>query len=265
MREWRGIEELHLSPHRPDGVVPAVSARLRDTIRQYGPIMPVVVREVGARQYEILGNAETWLALQQLGQHRVPVDVLPDVDDAEAMAIVAACTQDDAADPLDEARELAARLQALGGRTRWGATRRLAAMTGLSRSYISHAVRLLRLPAEIQQLVRGGRLSVGHAKLLVTVTDRGAQVALARRIEHERLSVRETEALARAAKTGGGLGEVALDPAADADLRRLERALSEALGCPTQVRAQDGTLVVDYAGDLDVLDGVLQRVGVRDF
>ena len=265
MREWRGIEELHLSPDRPDRSVPAVPGRLLEAVRRHGPIVPVVVRKVGEHRYEILSNAETWLAAQRLGEHRVPVDVLPDVDDEEAAAIVGASTADAGEDPLEEARQLAERLDALGGRSRWGATRRLAAMTGLSRSYISHAVRLLRLPDEVQDMLRAGRLGVGHAKLLVGLPERRAQLEIAWRISTEHLSVRAAEALVRAARTGEGASEAAAAEEDDPDIRRLERTLSETLGSVVRIRAGEGTLTVDYGGDLDVLDGVLRRIGITDF
>ncbi|MYE81010.1 MAG: hypothetical protein F4X36_04040 [Gammaproteobacteria bacterium] len=265
MSEWRGIDELHLSPLRPGRSVPKVPARLLEAIRRHGPIAPVVVRRVREHHYEILGNAETWLAAQRLGQERVPVEVLPDVEDEDVAAIVEATTPGLAENPLEEARHLAERLDDLGGRSRWGATRRLAATTGLSRSYISHAVRLLRLPDDVQELVRSGRLGVGHAKLLVGLRDPGAQRAAARRIVAEGLSVRATETLVRDARNGDLAPAAAGPEEADPDILRLERTLSDTLGCMVRIRAADGTLTRDYGGDLDVLDGVLRRIGITDF
>ena len=264
MSEWRGIEELHLSPARPGGGLPEVPIRLLETIRRYGPVNPVVVREVGPHDYEILSNAETWLAVQRLGRHQVPIEILEHVDDEQAEAIVGAASEVASDDPILEARYLAARLDDLGGRSRWGATRRLAAVTGLSRTYISHAVRLLRLPEGIQDLVSAGRVSVGHAKALLALPDVAAQEALARRVVAEGLSVRATEALVRGAPEGAPEAPPAVDSDSDPDLVRLERALSETLGCAARIRAGEGTLVLDYGGDLDVLDGVLWRLGIRD-
>ena len=265
MREWRGIDELYLSPRRPGRSVPAVPARLLEAIRQHGPLAPVVVRRVREHHYEILGNAETWLAAQRLGQERVPVDVLPDVDDDEAAAIVEATTPGLQENPLDEAHYLAERLEDLGSRSRWGATRRLAAITGLSRSYISHAVRLLRLPDDVQELVRSGQLAVGHAKLLVGLPERRAQREVARRIVAEDLSVRAVETLVRATRKGEVAAATAAAEEDDPDILRLERTLSDALGCAVRIRSAAGTLTVDYGGDLDVLDGVLRRIGITEF
>ena len=265
MRDWRGIEELHLSPARRGRALPKISSRLLHTIRRHGPINPVVVRKVADGHYEILSNAETWLAVQRLGQHRVPVDVLADVDDDEAADIVEAVARADTDDPLAEAQELAARLDELGGRSRWGATRRLAAMTGLSRTYISHAVRLLRLPDEAQQLLRTGQISVGHAKVLLALPDGRAQASLARRVATEGLSVRATEALARGTSVRGDNASAVAESESDPEVVRLERVLADTLGCPTRIRSAEGTLILDYGGDLDVLDGVLQRLGIREF
>lgn len=268
MSEWRGIEELHLSPRRPVRTVPRVPLKLLDTIRRHGPIAPVIVRKVGDRNYEILDNAETWLAAQRLGQHQVPVEVLADLDDEDAAAIVEAASTGYGQDPITEAEELAARLTEVGGRSRWGATRRLAAITGLSRSYVSHAVRLLRLSEEVQSLLRSRELAVGHAKLLVGLPDARTQLAVARRIVAERLSVRSAETLIREMRGDTGTARGAAEPEVserDPDVLRLERILSETLGCRTRLSLAEGALIVEYGGDLDLLDGLLQRLGIRDF
>lgn len=263
MREWRGIEELRLSAHRPPGPLPSVSLRLLEAIRAHGPIEAVVVRQTGAYQYEILSNPETWLAVQRLGHHDVPVEIRTDVSDEKAAEIVAAAYGVDRTDPLGEAEQLAAQLEALGGRVQWGAIRRLAARTGLSRSYISHALRLLELPDAIRQLIRSGQLHVGHAKLLVTIKDRREQWALARTIIDDGLSVRATAERARAVRAGLALPAAAVDPEPDPDVVRLERAVTDVIGCHTRIDAEAGRLVIDYGGDLEVLEGVLERLGYR--
>ena len=265
MSEWHGIEELYLPAARSGRSIPKVSLRLLETIRLHGPIEPVVARKIAARRYEILSNAETWLAAQRLGRDRVPVEVLPGIDDEDAAEIVEACFQDDKEDPLTEAQLLAERLEKLGGRSRRGAVRRLAAATGLSRSYISHALRLLKLPPQVQDLLRNGEISVGHAKLLVTINDEGRQLRFARQIARERLSVRQTEQLAKSVKSGVA---ISLDPRpeqGDPDVARFERMLTNALGSLTYLDTRRGRLVIEYGRDLDVLDGVLQRLGIEDF
>ena len=265
MSEWVGIEELRLSPARPPGPLPVVPVRLLNAIRHHGPIEPVVVRRLGRNQFEILSNVETWLAVQRLGQQRVPIEIRGGVDDEEAAELVRFSATRNRPDPIEEAKALQEQLDELGGRRTRGATKKLAARTGLTRTYISHALRLLELPEEVQAMIRSGRLQVGHAKPLVTIEDRHALVRLARKIAAEGLSVRVTEQLANAARAG----EPVLpgnEPAAarDADIEGLERRLAELIGCPVDFDVERGTLVIDYEHDLDILDGVLRRFGYTE-
>ena len=144
----------------------------------------------------------------------------------------------DRADPLGEAEQLAAQLEELGGRAQWGAIRRLAALTGLSRSYISHALRLLELPDEIRQLIRSGQLHVGHAKLLVTIKDRRDTMG-ARAHHHRRRAQRTCHGRAGASVARARVSPPAatVDPEPDPDVVRLERAVTDVIGCRTRIDA----------------------------
>ena len=265
MPEWLGIEELALPATRPHGSIPAVPGRLLDAIRKHGPIEPVVARKLAARRYEILGNPETWLAAQRLGQRTVPVEVLPEIDDEEAAEIVDACFANKDNHPLEEAQRLTELLDDLGGRSKRGAIQRLAAVTGLSRSYVSHALRLLNLSGEVQDLLRAGQITAGHAKLLVSIGDRRRQVLCAQRIVADRMSVRAAEVLTRSERTGGIYPDQTDSTEPDPDIARLERVLTDTLGAPTRLDQEGGRLIVDYGRNLDVLDGILNRLGIEDF
>ena len=265
MSKWVGIEELRLSPAKPPGPLPVVAMRLLNAIREYGPIESVVVRRLGPNQFEILSNVETWLAVQRLGQREVPIELREDVDDDEAEALVKLSYWGRDQDPIDEAQYLRERLDELGGRETRGATRKLAALTGLSRSYISHALRLLELPKEVQDMIQGGQLQVGHAKPLVTIKERRELLRLARKIAGERLSVRTVEQLARKARAGEAIAvedPPSVDP--DPDIVRLERRVTELIGCRVSIDVATGTVTLDYAHDLEILDGLLRRFGYVD-
>ena len=261
MSQFVGIEQLSLSKRRPPGPIPRVPPRLLEVIRAHGPIDPVVVRPAGDHQFEILSNPETWLAVQQLGQREVPIEIRDNVSDREAEEIVAHAYSDARIDPITEAESLAEQMETLGGRDKWGATRQLAALIGLSRSYISHALRLLDLPVDIQELVRAGTLQVGHAKLLVTVESRHKQLQLAQKICRENLSVRAAEKLTRALRTGVSVSDPDPSTQPDPDIVRLEQRVTELIGCRVNVDVSGGKLIIDYASDLEVLDGVLKRLG----
>ena len=267
MAEWAGIELLHLSPSRPRGPLPEVPTSLQRLVEAHGPIDPVVVRPRGMR-YEILSNAETWLAAQRAGWHEVPIEIREDVSDADATAILALGSGAGHLDPIEEARQLEQHLEKICrscGQRRYGAITRLAHEYGKSRTQISHTLRLLKLPVRIQQLVATGEISTGHARALLSVKGASRQVRLAERIILQRLSVREVEAeaqgrrISRTRSTQHQSDELTFN--ADPDIRRLETTLSETLGSTTRIDTEKGRLVIDYGGNLEILQGVLERLG----
>lgn len=265
MSIWVGIEQLRLSPARPPGPLPQVPLWLLQAISRHGPIEPVVVRRLEPDQFEILSNAETWLAVQRLGQYKVPIEVREGVGDEEAAELVKLSSTRHFRNPIDEAEYLQEQLNELGGRRTRGAIKKLAERTGLSRTYVSHALRLLELAEEVQEMVRLGELQVGHAKPLVTLKNSKTQLLLARKIVNEHLSVRVAEQLASAARLGepfpgGPQGAAARDP----NLVRLEQRVSELIGCQVTIEVADGKLIIDYVHNFEVLDGILKRLGYTD-
>ena len=267
MAEWAGIELLNLSPSRPRGPLPEVPASLQRLVEAHGPIDPVVVRPRGMR-YEILSNAETWLAAQRAGWHEVPIDIREDISDADATAILALNGGAGRPDPIERARQLEAHIERIcrsGRQRRYGAITSLAVELGESRTQISHTLRLLKLPVRIQHLVAAGDLSTGHARALLSVKDPRRQKRLAERIIQQRLSVREAEAAAqgrhlpRTRPAHHHSDELTFN--ADPDVRRLETTLSETLGSTTRIDTEKGRLIIDYGGNLEILQGVLERLG----
>ena len=272
MPEWVGIEQLHLSPLRPRGSLPEVSHALQRVVDNHGPINPVVVRARGhTHGYEILSNTETWLAAQCAGWHDVPIDVRDDLTDTDATAILAVTSGAGRSDPIEEARELNRQLERLcaeNHRGRYGAISRLARLLVKPRTHISHTLRLLKLPPRIQQLVATGQLTAGHARALVTVKDARRQQRLAQRIIRQGLSVRETEAAAQG-RSNGPRRAVRPQPDAtihseDPDVRRLEVTLTDTLGSDTRIDTEGGRLIIHYAGNLDILQGLLERLGCNE-
>ena len=270
MATWAGIELLSLSPARPRGPLPDVPASLQRVVDAHGPLDPVVVR-ARASGYEILTNAETWLAAQRAGWREVPIDVRDDITDADAAAILALTSGAGRSDPIEEARQLAAQLERLCAHDGWrrhGAITRLSYLLGKPRPYISHMLRLLKLPVRIQELVSSRRLSVGHGRALVSLKDARQQHRLAERIIRERLSVRETEGAAQGRRLDrtqtvrrqDGDSTFSDDP----DIRRLEMALTDTLGSTTRIDTSNGRVIIHYARDLDILQGVLERLGCTD-
>ena len=265
MSHWVGIEQLELSPHRPEKGIPRVSSQLLTQVRAHGPLDPVVVRPCGPERYEILSNAETWLAVQRVGQHQVPIEVRDDIDDAETAELLELAAHKGQPNPIAEAEAVLQRIEELGGRKKRGAIAQTAREEGRSRSYVSHALRLLTLPNLVQDMLASGVLSAGHARALVSLPDRRRQIRLAHRVQRDALSVRQLEDLVygRGTKAPAKVAstERSQTPSEDPDIRRLELQVSELLGCPTFVDTEQGELVIRYMQDLEVLEGVLDRLG----
>ncbi len=264
MSDWLDIDRLQLSHHKPPEYVPKPSATLLDRVRDFGLVEPVVVRPIGQGRYEILANAEAWVAAGRAGLHKIPVNVREDLDEEEARDIVVEHYGVQARSVLDDARYFEEQLAFFGGSKRRGAITKLAVASGRSRPYIAHSLRLLALPHEIQNWVQAGRLSAGQVRPLVAIADRATQLRLARSIMTKRLTAREAEALARATRAG----EAKLAPekppnkrGKDADTKRFEQRVSDTIGA--EFRLENGRAIIDYCNDLDVLQGIVERMGYR--
>ncbi|MEM7240372.1 MAG: chromosome partitioning protein ParB, partial [Pseudomonadota bacterium] len=136
----------------------------------------------------------------------------------------------------------------------------LARIVGKSRPHLSNTLRLLVLPERVQRMVRDGVLSAGHARALITAPD---PESLAIKVVRDRLSVRQTEALAKAAGTASPAKDRARGPGKDADTRQIEGDLSAALGMRVAIQhGGDGTgeMRIRYR-TLDDLDRLLQHLG----
>jgi ParB family chromosome partitioning protein len=260
------IDLLRLSDARPPGFIPRPSAELVERIRRYGPIDAVVVRPTGSGRYEILSRPEVWVATGRAGRHEVPVLIRYDLTAEQAEAIVREQYVDGSTSPLDEARRLKADLDAQPHPEARGAITEVAARAGRSRAYVAHALRLLELPTDVQQLVESGRLTPGHVRPLVALRDPDRQRALAREFVELGFTVRAAEQRVRAlrAETPPPDASPASAPStADADLQRLESVMTDLLGCQFRLDTRRGVAEIAYYGNLEILQGVLERLGYR--
>jgi ParB family chromosome partitioning protein len=206
---------------------PVALAQLAQSIGQHGVLQPVVVREAGAR-YELIMGERRFRASQIAGRKTLPA-VIKDVDPADRLelAIVENVQRQDL-NPI----ELAMAYQALAdaGNTQEEIGRKVA----MDRSSVANHIRLLDLSRTIQTDVEGGRLSMGHAKALLQVSDIEAREGLRAKILSESLSVRATERAARDINGGGRRTEPTikakpaaeeLDPDTRAYVESIERRL----------------------------------------
>lgn len=252
------------------GPVALVSDDEIERTRSLGRIIaPVLVRETkrrtgsGQRLYEIVGNEKSWILAQRIGWHEVPCVVL-DVDDDELQKSLIAenslphAPVVDTNDPVQYSIALKQRLDADTTLT----VKALAKELGRNRSDLQHFLRLADLPQDIRALVSAGRLSVGHARRLATPTITNEQRSrIAKAVVEKNISVRRLETLIRA-RTKAGQEDIEREAnSLRLQLENVERALSEKLGC--LVTVTETTIRINYAKDLDVLDGLLARLGVE--
>lgn len=171
---------------------------LKTSIREVGFLQPIVVREVGANQYELVMGERRWRAAQSLDRQMIPAIVRDTRDDAMLRDALLENVHRADLNPLEEAAAYQQLLE------EFGATHEeLARRIGRSRPQISNTIRLLNLPARVQQRVAAGVLSAGHARALLGLDGADEQEALAARIVAEGLSVRATEELVTLALADG--------------------------------------------------------------
>ncbi|REC57757.1 ParB/RepB/Spo0J family partition protein [Rhodosalinus sediminis] len=236
-------------------------AELAKSIAARGILQPLIVRPDPEKpgHYQIVAGERRWRAAQRAQVHDVPV-IERELSDLEVLevAIIENIQRADL-NPVEEAAGYRQLLE------KFGHTQdQLAEALGKSRSHIANAIRLLKLPDEVQAMARDGSLSAGHARALITASD---PVALARTVAMKDLSVRETEALVRKgaaeAKGAGGAERRKRGGEKDADTRALESDLSAMLGMKVAIEhkagAESGKLVIEYP-DLDQLDALCNKL-----
>jgi ParB family chromosome partitioning protein len=238
---------------------PEALAELAASIGKQGVIQPILVRPVGADQFEIIAGERRFRAAQMAGLSEVPVVVREVPDEAAlAMALIENIQREDL-NPLEEAHGVQ-RLIAEFAFTHEQA----ADAIGRSRSATSNLLRLLQLAPPVQELLMAGSLDMGHARALLAV-DALNQVRLGHEIAARGYSVRQAEALVQRANAKPAARARTGAAAKDRDLLRLEEQLSDLLATRVVIapgRAGRGQVIIDYAG-LDQLQGILDVLRAR--
>lgn len=236
-------------------------AELAESIRAQGILQPLVVRRRGDG-YELIAGERRWRAAQMAGLTEVPV-LVREVDDRTALELaLVENLQRENLNPIEEAQGYAQLLEQFGF-TQEEAARRV----GKSRAAVANALRLLKLPAEVQAHLRAGRLSSGHAKVILGLEEEALQRRAAERVVREGLNVRQTELLvARLRAQAQTEPQKRQSPArrgVDPQVVRLEDRLRERLGTRVhlQYREGRGRLEITFFSD-EELERILQILGV---
>ena len=255
-----GVEEIEPNPNQPRKAFrPEALDELSASIKASGVIQPVIVRRQGAG-YQLVAGERRWRAARQAGLPRIPA-IVREVTDAESLelALVENLLREDL-NPMEEA-EAYHKLLAQFGWTQ----EQLAQRVGRDRSSIANALRLLRLPELIQADLRGGRLTMGHALALLSLTSEADQLRLREEILAHSWSVRATEQSARAVEVASGAPR---KPKAarrrSPELVAVEEALQRALMTRVRVTGTEraGTIQVAYA-NAEELERLAELMGAR--
>jgi ParB family transcriptional regulator, chromosome partitioning protein len=232
-------------------------SQLAASIRERGIVQPIVVRAMPnlPDAYEIVAGERRWRAAQQAGLHEVPV-VIVEVDDKTSLefAILENVQRSD----LNAVEEASAYQRLM---SEFSYTQdELGKTLGKSRSHVANTLRLLNLPAPVQQMLVSNQLTAGHARALLSVPD---PVSVAKRVVDQGLTVREVEEIAQARDGGPSPAKAARSgkPEKDPDTRALEKALQDVLGLSVAInhKGQGGELRIQYK-TLEQLDGLCRRL-----
>jgi ParB family chromosome partitioning protein len=253
------VDQLRPGKYQPRSYMDEAALKtLADSIKAQGIMQPILVRQLADEQYEIIAGERRWRASQRAGLAEVPVLVREIADEsALAMALIENIQRENL-NPLEEAQGIKRLIDEFSM-----THERAAESVGRSRVAVSNLLRLLTLTGAVQDMLMHGKLDMGHARALVGL-EGAQQVMLAEQIVHNRLSVREAEALVKklGEQTDSPASKSTQAPKEDQDVLRLQERLSGTLGASVSIKANSngaGVLKINYA-NLDQLDEIIGRI-----
>ena len=263
------VQRVPLTRVRPSALQPRKEfseealRELADSIRAQGIVQPLIVRENNG-MFELIAGERRWRAAQLLNLPEVPVIVRVADDRAVLELALIENLQRENLNAIEEAvgyAQLAEQFQLT--------QEEIATKVGKSRAAVANATRLLKLPGAVQSYLRLGRISVGHAKVILGLTDERNQILATERVIKDALNVRQTEGLVAKLQTRAPRNATdAPAPRArvpmDANLARLEENLRLKFGTKVQLKYVHGKGAVEIAffSD-DELQRVLEILGVN--
>jgi ParB family chromosome partitioning protein len=243
------IHSIRPNPKQPrQKFADAAIEELTESIRRRGILQPLLVRRDGDHGYELIAGERRLRAAQRAGVDSVPI-VIHEVSDAEMLevALIENLQREDLS-PIEEAIGYQRMIDEFAH-----TQEEVAKRVGKDRSTVANAVRLLALPAAIQDEIESGSLSAGHARALLAAKSEVHKLELAKRVVSEKLTVRQTERLAKKA----------VQPLADAEQRATEERLTQSLGTRVRIlprRNGAGRIEIEYYS-LEELNGLVDRLG----
>ena len=251
------IEFLRPNPRNPRrAFAEGELAELAASVHEHGIIQPILVRALrGVNDaYEIIAGERRWRAAQRAALHDVPVVVIEASDEQSLEFAIIENVQRADLNAIEEAMGYEALVTEFKH-----SQDDIAQIVGKSRSHVANTLRLLKLPEQVKAHIRAGKLSAGHARMLIGQAN---AEQLAEDIVARGLNVRQVEALAREELKTPSKGRKARAPAGkDADTLALEKRLTDALGLAVTIDHHEGTGTVHVKyRDYHQLDEIIRRL-----
>jgi len=254
----RAVKEINLDKIKPGRFQPRSSfnndrlKELTDSIKNQGVLSPILVREIGLNDYEVIAGERRLRASKMAGLETIPclVDQKKDKD-ALVSALIENLQREDL-NPVEEARGLD-RLKREFGLTQ----DEVATSTGKARSTIANALRILSLPNQVLEMLSRGEIEKGHAKLLASMEPKEAEET-AKKIVQNKLSIKELSGITTKKSTSKNIKQ----NNKDTDILNVERDMSESFGHKIEIDTKNkkaGKVSIFYK-TLDELDSIIQKL-----
>ena len=208
---------------------------LADSIRAHGVIQPIVVEPLQDGFYQIVAGERRWRASQRAGLVRVPAVIRDLVTESSLEIALIENLQREDLNPIEEAQAYEKLISDLGL-----TQEEVAGRVGKNRATITNMLRLLRLPAEVQLWISENKLSIGHAKVLLSLIDPDAILDAARKIIQGGISVRQSEALVSRILKRSDKKDEAVEENVDPNVVAAIHALEQVLGTKVTIHESGG-------------------------
>ncbi len=251
------VDLVDRSPYQPRQTMTEEGlTELADSIRSQGLIQPIVVRKMGNR-YELIAGERRWRAVQKAGLDQIPA-VIKEVNDesAAAMALIENLQRENL-NPIEEAFAMSNLTKEFD----W-THQEVADALGKARATVSNMLRLLELPNEVREMMKQEKLTMGHARALLSLPA-NKQIHVASTIVAKNLTVRQAEQVIRKLINSDN-NKSSKSSKKDPNIQNLENIIADTLGAAVAIKqnanSKKGKIEIQY-NDLDELDGILRKIG----
>lgn len=225
-------------------------SELSKSIEKNGVIQPILVRPVTGGAYQIVAGERRWRAARMAGLQEVPVVIREMSDeDAAVFALIENLQREDL-NPVEEAEGIRSLIEEFGMTQEEAADR-----VGKSRTAVTNTLRLLKLPANILSMVAKGKITAGHARALISLSDEGEMLRIANAVIDNNLTVREVEKTVKTSLSGEKAKPAKREKKRDKYYDEVELALTQALGRKVKIylsKGGKGTLEFEFFGKEDL-------------